>query len=226
MKSSILRTMTEQEFVALAKAGDTHAVRSALESEPALANAKDNGVSALLWAVYYGHAPVGRVIADARKGKIDIFEATALGDEHELKRLVQSNPSSVNDYSADGFTPLGLAAFFGHRETAQQLIAAGADPTLASKNPLGVIPLHSALAGGHKEIARDLIESGNPALQVNTPNKEGWFPLHYAAHSGDRETADFLMMKGASTSQVNNIGETAAMEARKHGHDALAEILE
>lgn len=218
--------MTEQEFVALAKSGDAAAVKNALQSEPSLVNAKENGVSALLWAVYYGHATVGRVIADARRGNIDIFEATALGDEHELKRILQSSPSSVNDYSADGFTPLGLAAFFGHRETAQQLIAAGADPTLASKNPLGVIPLHSALAGGHKEIARLLVDSGNPSLQVNTPNKEGWFPLHYAAHSGDRETADYLLMKGASSSQVNNIGETAAMEARKHGYDALAEILE
>ncbi len=218
--------MTEQELVALAKSGDAHAVKTALQTEPALANAKDNGVSALLWAIYYGHAPVGRVIADARKANIDIFEATALGDEHEMQHILQSNPQLVNDYSADGFTPLGLAAFFGHRETAQQLIAAGADPTLASKNPLGVIPLHSALAGGHKEIARDLIESGNPALQVNTPNKEGWFPLHYVAHNGDWETADYLLMKGASTSQVNNIGETPAMEARKHGHDHLADILE
>jgi len=218
--------MTEQEFVALAKTGNADAVKTAIQAEPALANARENGVSALLWAVYYGHAPAGRVIADSRKGNIDIFEATALGDEHELKRILQSNPKSVNDYSSDGFTPLGLAAFFGHRETALQLLKAGADPTLASKNPLGVIPLHSALAGGHKEIARILVESGNPALQVNTPNKEGWFPLHYTAHSGDRETADFLMMNGASTSQVNNIGETPAMEARKHGHDALAEILE
>ena len=218
--------MTDQEFIALVKEGKEDEVRNELQANPNLASAQENGVSALLWAIYYGHAPIGRVIAEARCGKIDMFEATALGDRHVLADLVKQNPDSVNEYSADGFTPLGLAAFFGHREIVEDLLKANADPTIASKNPLGVIPLHSALAGGHKEIARALVEAGRPGTQVNTPNKEGWFPLHYTAHSGDRETSDFLLMHGASTSQVNNIGETPAMEARKYGYTDLADILE
>ena len=218
--------MTDQEFVALAKSGDEQAVRNQLQADPNLANAQEDGVSALLWSIYYGHPTVGRVIADARCGKIDIFEATALGDRHVLAELLKQNPESVNEYSADGFTPLGLAAFFGHREIVDDLLKANADPTIASKNPLGVIPLHSALAGGHKEIARALVEAGRPGTQVNTPNREGWFPLHYTAHTGDWETSDFLLMHGASTSQVNNIGETPAMEARKFGFTGLADILE
>ena len=218
--------MTDQEFIALVKEGKEDEVRNELQANPNLASAQENGVSALLWAIYYGHAPIGRVIADARCGKIDLFEATALGDRHVLADLLKLNPTSVNEYSPDGFTPLGLAAFFGHREIVSDLLKANADPTIASKNPLGVIPLHSALAGGHKEIARALVEAGRPGTQVNTPNKEGWFPLHYTAHSGDRETSDFLLMRGASTSQVNNIGETPAMEARKHGFTDLADILE
>lgn len=218
--------MTDKEFIALAKEGKADVVSEQLQAYPNLTTAQEDGVSAILWAIYYGQAPVARIIADARCGKVDIFEATALGDRHVLADLIKAHPESVNEYSADGFTPLGLAAYFGHREIVDDLLKAGADPTLASKNPLGVIPLHSALSGGHKEIARALIESGNPALQVNTPNKEGWMPLHYTAHSGDRETSDFLLMHGASTSQVNNIGETPAMEARKFGYSALADILE
>ena len=215
--------MTDQEFVALAKSGDADAVQTEVQADPNLVNAKENGVSALLWAVYYGHAPVGRVIADARCGNVDIFEATALGDRHKLAEILQGHPRTVNEYASDGFTPLGLAAYFGYREIVDDLIAAGANPNLASKNALGVVPLHSALSGGHKEIARALVEAGT---DVNTPSKEGWFPLHYVAHSGDRETADYLLMKGASTSQKNNIGETPAMEARTQGHTALADILE
>ncbi len=215
--------MTDQEFVALAKSGDANAVQTQLQAFPNLANATEEGVSALLWSIYYGHPVVGRVIADARCGNVDIFEATALGDRHVLESILKSHPNQINEFAADGFTALGLAAYFGHREIVDDLIKAGADPNIASKNALGVIPLHSALSGGHKEIARALIEAGT---DVNTPSKEGWFPLHYVAHSGDRETADYLLMKGASTSQVNNIGETPAMEARKFGYDALADILE
>jgi ankyrin repeat protein len=218
--------MTDTVFFDLVKEGKEDAVRDHLQAAPNLANAKQDGVSAILWAVYYNNAPIGRLIANARTDTIDIFEATALGDQHVLDQIITENPTSVNDYSADGFTPLGLAAYFGHREIVQDLLKAGADPTIASKNSLGVIPLHSALSNGHKEIARDLIEAGRPGTQVNTPNKEGWFPLHYTAHSGDRETSDFLLMHGASTSQVNNISETPAMEARTQGYTDLADILE
>lgn len=214
--------MNETEFVELAKKGDRAAIEKALASNPALAGAKSDGVSALLWAVYYGQAPNARAIADAR-GSIDLFEAAALGDQHKMSELLAQDPKSVNDFSADGFTALGLAAYFGHLETVKTLLKAGADPNLASKNGLGVIPLHSALSNGSKEIARVLIEAGS---DVNFPSKEGWTPLHYTAHNGDRETSDFLLSKGASPSQVNNIGETAAMEARTHGHDDLADILE
>lgn len=214
--------MNETEFIELAKKGDRAQVARALASNPAMANAKTDGVSAILWAVYYGQAPIARVIADAR-GSIDIFEAAALGDQHVMSELITQDPESVNDYSADGFTPLGLAAYFGHLEMVKQLLKAGANPNLPSKNGLGVIPLHSALSNGAKEIARVLVEAGS---DVNFPSKEGWTPLHYTAHSGDRETSDFLLSKGASTSQVNNIGETAAMEARTHGYTDLADILE
>ncbi len=251
--------MNDAEFIEAAKRGERAKVEKALALNPFHAVAKEDGVSVILWAVYYGHAPIARLIADARLNSvapakdgnhgspgpsdaettntldssraggltqnrgIDIFEAAALGDQHIMEQLIIQDPESINDYSADGYTPLGLAAYFGHLEMVKQLLKAGANPNLPSKNALGVIPLHSALSNGAKEIARALVEAGS---DVNFPNKEGWTPLHYTAHSGDWETSDFLLSKGASTSQVNNIGETAAMEARTHGYTDLADILE
>jgi ankyrin repeat protein len=217
--------VAEKDFIELAKRGTEAEVKAALAADPTLATANEDGVSAILCAVYHGHADNARAIANA-KGEIDIFEAAALGDQHVTDEILKKTPAAINEFSADGFTPLGLAAYFGHRELVQKLLAAGADPTIASKNALGVIPLHSALSNGHKEIARILVEAGRPGTQVNTPTRQGWFPLHYTAHSGDWETSDFLLMHGASTSQVNNIGETPAMEARTHGYSALADILE
>lgn len=214
--------MNETEFVDLAKKGDRALVEKALASDPELAEAKSDGVSAVLWAVYCGHEPIARLIANA-KSSLDIFEGAALGDEHVISIILARRPDSVNDYAADGFTPLGLAAFFGHLETVKQLLRAGADPNLPSKNRLGVIPLHSALANGSKEIARVLIEAGS---DVNRQSKEGWTPLHYTAHNGDRETSEFLLSKGALKTPVNSLGQTSAVAARTNDHADLAGLLE
>src|SRR5439155_520320 len=84
--------------------------------------------------------------------------------------------------SGDGFYPLGLAAFFGHLETARLLLARGADVKQVSRNPMKVQALHSALAGNHREVARALLEAGAP---VNTGQQEGWTPLMEAVlHDG------------------------------------------
>ncbi|MEA2552351.1 MAG: uncharacterized protein QOJ65_527 [Fimbriimonadaceae bacterium] len=213
--------LRESDFIEVVKAGDRTGVEHGLQTDPKLAAASSDGVSAVLLSVYYGHADIGRIIANA-KGHLDIFEAAALGDEHAMAQFLTADPSVANTFSADGFTPLGLAAYFGHAEMVRQLLAAGADPNVASTNALGVLPLHSALSNGHKEIARALIEAGT---KVNTPNKEGWMPLHYTAYSGDLETSDLLLANGASTSQVRNDGETPSMVARSRGHTGLADIL-
>lgn len=215
--------MTDKDFIALVKEGREDEVRAELQAYPDLASAQEDGVSAILLAVYSGQATIARAIADARCGNVDIFESAALGDQHVLADLLKKHPDQINDHSADGFTPLGLAAYFGHREFVQALLKAGADPNIASKNSIGVVPLHSALSNKHTEIARDLVEAGT---DVNTPSRFGYTPLHYVAEFGDWQMADFLLMHGASTSQVDNIGETAAMKARTKGFTGLADILE
>lgn len=184
---------SESEFISWVKQGDRAKVEAALGENPELAGATEDGASAVLWGVYYGNVDLARVVADA-KGDLDIFEAAALGDQHVFAKLVAQHPDLVNSFSGDGFTPLGLAAFFGHLEMVQKLLQAGADPNVASKNPLGVLPLHSAMANGSKEIARVLIDAGT---DLNAASAEGWTPLHYAKHNGDVETEQYLRAKGA-----------------------------
>ncbi len=59
--------------------------------------------------------------------QVGVFAAAAKGQTDELRSLVEKDPALINAYSPEGFTPLGLAAFFGHAEAVEALLAAGAD---------------------------------------------------------------------------------------------------
>ncbi|MFC3918361.1 ankyrin repeat domain-containing protein [Deinococcus metalli] len=79
----------------------------------------------------------------------------------------------MNAVSPDGFTPLGLASFFGRAEAAQVLLEAGADVHAVSRNPMQVQPLHSAVAGNHEALARVLVAAG---ADVNAEQADGFTP--------------------------------------------------
>jgi ankyrin repeat protein len=208
---------TAEEFLALVKAGDEAAVERLLDDSPLLARESEGGVPALMLAAYHGHGRLAGIIA-SRKGYLSVFEAAVVGDGEYLEAALTKDSTGVNDFSADGFTALGYAAFFGHLDATKALLRHGADPSTASKNPLGVMPLHSALANCQTEIARLLIAHGAP---LNTPAGEGWTPLHYAAHRGDAELVELLVSKGATQSSGPG-GKTPADFAEEQGHGELA----
>jgi len=91
---------------------------------------------------------------------LNIFEASATGQTERVRALVKQDASLANAFSSDGFMPLGLAVFFGHRETVEVLLAAGAEVNTASRETMKVTPLHSAAAAREVAIARLLIDHG------------------------------------------------------------------
>lgn len=207
---------TKDALIEAIKAGDLAAVMTILDSEPTLADTELGGVPITLLAYYYGHEEVSKCVA-GRKAKLSLFEAAALG-----KPI--SKEGDMNAYSADGFTALGFAAYFGQLESARALLMAGADPNIASSNPMGVAPLHSALSGKHYEVAELLLTSGaNP----NLASKEGWTPLHYAAHAGDLALTKRLLAHGAKPElQKNSEDRDAAQLAYERGADDVARLIE
>src|SRR5437588_647580 len=79
----------------------------------------------------------------ARGPAIDIFETAALpGQAERGAALLAAGPALARAYSGDGFTPLHLAAFFGHEAMAHLLLARGADANAVSRNPMALRPLH------------------------------------------------------------------------------------
>jgi ankyrin repeat protein len=149
----------------------------------------------LLQALYRGDAETAIGIRAERE--IDVLEAAALGEVDTLRALLDAEPDAVHSWSADGFTPLHYAAFFGHEPAARLLLERGADIEAVSRNKEfapEARPLHSAVAAGQRRLARFLIESG---ADVNARQHLGFTALMGATQNGDEELVALLRAHGA-----------------------------
>jgi ankyrin repeat protein len=210
-----------QEFIEAIKAGDTVKVEELLDQDAALVNAKsENGVSAVLLAIYYGRLAIGELLI-TRGVLLNIFEASAAGKVDHVKKLADEQPDLVNAYADDGFQPLGLASFFGHKEVAELLLSKGAQVNSASKNVQRVMPLHSAVAGGHVAIAKTLLARG---ADVNARQTDNFSPLHGVAQNGQLEMVKLLLAHGAEVNAKGG-GRTPLVIALEQGHPDVADLL-
>lgn len=202
--------------------GDLAVVEALLSARPSWADARDEaGVSFLLNALYRRKWEVAEAYAKRRQA-FDIFEASALGRESELRSLLQKDERSVNSVSPDGFFPLGLAAFFAKEGAVRILLEAGADVNQYARSP-HVQALHAAAAGRCLECVRLLLEK---RADPNAPQDAGFRALHEAASSNDRPMAELLISKGATPGIKEEKGRTPADIARERGHLEMAAWLE
>jgi len=203
-------------------AGDLEAVRRLVLENPAVLNARnDAGDSPLLFAAYRGQPAIVALLLEGEV-PLSLHEASATGRVDNIFRHLQRDPALAGAWSHDGWTPLHLAAFFGHADAVRVLLDAGADHAAVSRNDLGVTPLHAALAGNRLDAAGVLIERG---ADVNAPQAAGLTPLHYAARNNLEETARLLLARGARRDARSGDGKTPADLARDNGHTALAATL-
>jgi ankyrin repeat protein len=212
---------TGEDVLTAIGSGDTDRVRALLAEDPALAGSRDaQGVSALMLARYRGDRGMVEVLRGASTG-LDVFEAAALGDVRALARHLDADRDAARSWSADGYTPLHLAAFFGGEQPAVILLGAGADSNAVSRNDMRVAPIHSA-AAGQGSVVPLLIVYG---ADVNARQQGGWVALHAAAQRGDEAMVVALLDAGADPTIRNDAGQTASTIAREAGHVDLAERL-
>src|SRR4029077_14736481 len=139
-------------FIDAIKAGEFERVKAMVSAEPTLIDARSRtGESAILTAVYHRQKEIVNLLV-ARGAALSIFEACAAGEIEHVERLLAADVdrSAINAHSTDGWTPLHLAAFFGHAKIVELLLSRDADVAARSRNPNGNTPLHAALVGNHK----------------------------------------------------------------------------
>ncbi len=208
-----------EEFI---ESGNSGALSDLLDKNPSLAAEKtSHQVSPLMLSCYYKKHEISQIILKHVKN-INIFEASAVGKFDEVAHLIYLNPDLINDFSDDGFTPLGLAAYFGNEDITRYLLLKEADPNIPSKNGYNVYPLHSAAASDHTMIAKMLLEAG---AKVNVAQMSGVTPLHSAAQNGNIELLIVLLEGGAIVNVRMEGGKTPANLAEEKGYHDIAKIL-
>jgi ankyrin repeat protein len=212
-----------QRFFDAIQAGDSAQVALLLQQDPALANSvNDRGQSALVSAKYHRReAVVGLLVAAG--AAVDIFGAAMLGQVERIDELLAQNRSQVSLLSADGWTPLHLAAYFSQPEAARVLLNKGAAVNARSANTAQNTPLHAAAAGGSAELVRLLLDHG---ANVNARQASGWTALHAAAQQGNIDMARILLEGGADVSARADNQQRPIDLAVTHARQVLAEFLE
>jgi len=213
--------MSEQTLFEAIRNNDAAAVSALLDGDPSLVDARLNGFSPILFAVYNGHAELARLFVD-RGAKVSFAEACALGDEEPALRMLDKDPALLDAYSEDGFPPLGLAIFFRHPRLAQELIERGANVNAAASNAFRVSPIHAAAAVRDAASVRLLLARGADA---NARQQLGYTALHTAAQHGDVEIVELLLAHGADPRIAGDDGKTPADLAEAHGQMEIVKRL-
>jgi RNA polymerase sigma factor (sigma-70 family) len=211
-----------------AREGDLPRVRRLLRSGPKLVAARDGfGNSALTEALNAGHDAVAEALFE-RGARLDLHAAAAAGVTGRVQEILEHDPHLLDSLSAEGFTPLSLAAHFGHLETVRFLLDRGAAADQVATHVLQVTPLHAALFGRRVEVALLLLERGASVGARRGGRglpREGWTALHYAAAYGLMPLIAPLLRRGADPAARDAEGRTPLDQAREAGHDEIARLL-
>ena len=117
------------------------------------------------------------------------------------------------------------AAMRGDHAEVERALLDGADiealDTRRSRN--GRRALNWAAQFNHAQVMRTLLSRG---AAIDAQNSSGFTALHHAAEAGSLEAAEVLLTAGAARTVKTGAGEVPAAIARRHGHGAIAALIE
>lgn len=197
---------------------DRSRISALLAEDPLLvASRATSGESLVLHACYVGAPELADILHPGRP--IGACEAAALGDVPALRVAIESDDDARVLRSSDGWTPLHLAAFFGHDDAVRLLIDHGAPLDAHSTNAMRNTPLHAALAGTTLPLlVRRLVFAG---ADVSARDASGNTPLHLAASRGNDPLCELFLTRGANVHALSNNKSTPAMLAFARGFTDL-----
>ena len=125
-------------------------------------------------------------------------------------------------YELPNYTPLHLAAYYGHPEAIKTLLAGGSSWRDLEGSDSGAASLHLAAELEDSLALEALLEAGVP---VESRDQWGATALHYAAGAGSQLNTLLLLKKGLQPDERDGEGQSPLLDAVLAGFYETAEIL-
>ena len=213
----------QDDLLAAVQKDDATRTAAILDGNPLIARMRTPNGTLILTAVYHGAGNALRVLLErTAEDALGLHEAAAVGNARRLKTILGQSRVRVNTANAEGFTPLGLAAFFGHLEAVKVLLENGAEVNLKLPSRFANTALDAAVAGDHASVVKALLTArGDP----NTRSEANYTSLHKAAAHGNLEIVRMLLDAGADPSATRDGGHTPLDDARENSHPATVNLI-
>ena len=203
---------TNEDVLSAVREKDLETLDALLEEHPEWVETRDpNGVSLLLYAVYCNNTEAVELIR-ARREKLDVFEASAIGEMDTLAECHERDAGAFRRIAPDGFTAVHLAAFFRRLAALEFILEHGGDANLPAAAPSMVRPIHSAAASRDADAVCLVLQHGaDPDLK----QQGGHTALHAAVLHNNVPMVEVLLSGGADLTVPNDEGQTAIDIAEK-----------
>jgi len=163
-----------------------------------------------------------KVILGGEKMINQLTNAAVNGNNEEIKVLISRDPSLLNSFNSDGWTPLHLACYFGQVESARLLLSLGAEIHTKAKNLNKNMPLHAAVANKQIQAVILLLDNG---ADINAKQSGGWTSLHEASLLGDERMVNLLIKRGADIKMKKDDGKTPLEVGIEKKQDTVVHLL-
>ncbi|MDB5076833.1 MAG: DNA-directed polymerase subunit sigma [Chloroflexi bacterium] len=158
---------------------------------------------------------------------VGLVAASGLGKVDRVTALIDADPRLVDAWG-QGSGPLHWAAYHGHVDVVERLLAAGADIHARARNSFANTALHCAALHGHADAVHVLLRHG---ADPHIVDGYGATAVHAVAkyphgeRASDGAVLDLLLTYGAAIDVTNDAGETALHWAITRGERSVASLL-
>ena len=229
-KSSMLYLEHAEEFLTAVQLGNLKKVRSLLEANERLIEARDEqGRSGFAIALLHGHREVADAIRSA--GFVpDLHESALALDWQRLDKIAADSGNGitemVNQTHPIGGTAMFAAAAGGAKFDIWRVYSKGGDPNKYDEKNDGPSPVQRALRVSDLEraelsAAALLSNDGDP----NPKSRGDLPPIHIAIERNSPAMVELLLQTGADLTATNRAGETPLEHANRRGKKDVIELL-
>lgn len=214
----------DEDLLSAVQKDDVARARDLLDRNPLILRMRTPNGTLVLTAVYHGSPGALKLLLERTpEDALTLHEAAATGHARRLKTILGQSRVRVNTANPEGFTPLGLAAFFGHVDAVKVLLESGADVNTKGPSRFANTALDAAVAGNHADVVRVLLAAGG---DPNARSEGGYTPLHKAAAHGNMDIVKLLLDSGADPRATRDGGPSPLDDAREHDHTEIVRLME